>query len=189
MKFFNSEKDHFFQKMCNYIWAHIYFYFYSRGVLEADQKRYASKHENALKEAEAAKAAYEYKLLQLKEERAVMDQREAEVESQRAAIEKQRLEIQDKWNHYQKEAEALRKAAQEQQNQNVTHDHSTKYSSLSSSQSTGSLHHAPRKPRNDRSRERRSADLIKQTKSKDSIPAQGQTLPQYRLFHLKSYHV
>lgn len=158
---------------------------FSRGVLEADQKRYASKHENAVREAETAKTMYEDRLLQLKEERTHLDQRESDLESQRLAIEKQRLEIQDKWNHYQKEAEALRKAAQEQQNQT----HEQKYTSLNSSQSTGSLHHAPKKQRSDRSRERRSNDVIKQTKAKETIPTQGQTLPHYRFFQVKSYNV
>ena len=156
-------------------------------MLEADQKRFATKYDNLLREAAESKSIYDEKLRGLKEERVKLDQREAELLLKEKAIERERLELQDNLNAYQKQAEALRKANLEHQRNSHDKYTGSGSSSMSSSHSTGSLHHAPKKNRADRSRERRSQDGIAKGK-KDSIPSKGQTL-SYRLLHVKSYNV
>ena len=86
-------------------------FLFSRGVLEADQKRYALKHEIIVKELEAKKQKHEDGLNQLEEEKINLQNREKELERKEEALERNRLELQNNWNHYQKEAEALRTAA------------------------------------------------------------------------------
>ena len=86
----------------------------SRGVLEAEQKRFASKHQEALREAQESKQRYEEGILMNKEERLKLESREKEIDRQKEALERQRLEVQDSWNNYQKECEALRKAREAQ---------------------------------------------------------------------------
>ena len=83
-------------------------------MLEADQKRFASKHQEALREAQESKLKYEEGILQNKEEKLKLEAREKEIDRQKEALERQRLEVQDSWNHYQKECEALRKAREAQ---------------------------------------------------------------------------
>ena len=93
------------------IWNGKKIFLFSRGVLEADQKRYALKHEIIVKELEAKKQKHEDGLNQLEEEKINLQNREKELERKEEALERNRLELQNNWNHYQKEAEALRTAA------------------------------------------------------------------------------
>ena len=75
--------------------SYVCFYF-SRGVLEAEQKRYQAMHDEQTKEVDELKRTYEAKLAQLNDREAELDRRLNDVEHTRQEQNKKDAELKQK---------------------------------------------------------------------------------------------